>query len=964
MTHRVIFTFLFFVLLFEPKVFSHDRLVPEIDVFTLKTEHFRIHHTLSYEPFARKLAGYLEEALPVLSQDLQWQPEGKIEVVIRPDRDLANAFAQTFPQNLITVHPLSYSSLGSLEEDENWVRLLAYHELTHIIANDSTSGIFKFFRTFFGSSAKVNQYQPTWMIEGLAVYEETKNSTSGRGRAVFSDMVLRSAASEGRLNSKDLRYGISLDRLSDGAPVWPDSLVPYLFGYVMYEKLAEEMGSSAPGDMSIGSSWRIPLFVEGNIHNVVGNPSLSFWNRTVDRLVQIANEELALIRSQEVTSFDRITHIGRASAGLTLSSDQKRAYFIRDSYREGVGISEVDLVSHETKNLTLAPMPMGTTLHVATGGLVYSKIDQHQEFNQFSDIYYLDLNTQKEHQLTAGMRAFDPDVSSDFQAREGSLVSGQVVFVKNTSDGNQSLVVWDGKTERVLYVGKNFEKISRPAWGRGVAKDWIVFGSKPIQQNEDLYLIQVSTKQLKKITFNEKNKKWVQAITPSWSQRGDLIFSSSKSGIYNVYELKWEDVEKKAEPKRLTHFETGAFYPQSLVDGRHLAMIYGPEGFDVGVYQPKLRKQKPVELGTLKERLNLKKENQSSSKVAENISIKIEKEDYSPFPSLWPQYVLPFGQVLQDGWLLGARTSANDSLSRHGFGALGAWDTRASFPIYQFDYQYDGFYPSLHLVNKQANQYIQRQLSSNRDNSWDLFFHYPIGDYSVEFGGNWTRSEFQGQSAGSGGLKVSFGYGSSVRFPDSIERNLGETGRWCRLTLGGYFVGDEQYSTVEASYEKRFPVFWPRHFLRVNLSGAKSTNQNIATAYHIGGSTGFIADYATYQVRGYPSGVILGRDIAVANIEYWFPLFDLFHGVGVIPFFYDRAKVRVFVDTGSGEFINGNLDRFATWPVATGVHLMQDIKVLFKYPITLAFGFDWGLQSALGGQRQFVVGAFGKFPFF
>jgi hypothetical protein len=700
------------------------------------------------------------------------------------------------------------------------------------------------------------------------------------------------------------------------------------------------------------------VFVEGNIQNNMSETSLSLWNSTVDVMNEIANDELNLIRKQEVTRFETLTSVGRASGAVAISADETKGFFVRDSYSDGKGISEVDLKTKAIKNLTTSPVQMGSTLRFIGNGLIYSKIDQFEEFKQYSDIYFYDPETHMETQLSSGLRASDPDASSDFSIKDKAISTGQIVFVKNGFDANQSLVKWDGKKETVIYQGKDFESLSQPTWGRGLARDWIIFIRKAVDHNHELLLIHSDSKTLKKVSVDSSPNHRFRIATPSFNPNGDLLFSASIGGVANIYQLKWKDLEKGNKPQRLTHFESGAYYPLQGKNGQHFAMVYGPHGFDVATYQPKIQNHPVIELKNLKERLNSKKDD---SHTKSDLSAEIKKEDYSVFPAFWPKYIRPYAQAVQNGFVLGANSVLSDSLGQHWLGVQGAWDSRAEFPLYQVGYQFSGLYPTIELRNHQDNQYIQRLLASNRDNTWDLVFGYPLGDNFLEFGGTWTHSQFLAQTAASGGLKVSYGYGSSLAFPNSID-HAGATGNWWKFTLGGYFVGDEQYSTFEGWIEKRIPVFWPRHFLRITLSGAKFSNRSLVTAYAVGGTTGFVAENALYQLRGYPSGVILGRDIAVANVEYWLPLFDLFHGVGVIPFFYNRAKLRIFMDAGSGEYINGAIDNFSTWPISVGAHLMQDITLLFKFPITFAMGVDWGVRPELGGQLQFVVGAFGKFP--
>ncbi len=53
-------------------------------------------------------------------------------------------------------------------------------------------------QTLFGRIYFPNALNPIWMIEGLAVYEETEQTSGGRGRSPGFDMIIRMAVLENR----------------------------------------------------------------------------------------------------------------------------------------------------------------------------------------------------------------------------------------------------------------------------------------------------------------------------------------------------------------------------------------------------------------------------------------------------------------------------------------------------------------------------------------------------------------------------------------------------------------------------------------------------------------------------------------------------------------------------------------------------------------------------------------------
>ena len=115
--------------------------------------------------------------------------------------------------------------------------MLITHEYTHVLQLDMDNGGYGgVFRTLFGRSpfSFPNAFQPEWLIEGLATYEETAQTSGGRGRSAGADMVLRMATLEGQ---------VPVPQPDDGFPdTWPSGNVPYLFGASFTQYIADKYG--------------------------------------------------------------------------------------------------------------------------------------------------------------------------------------------------------------------------------------------------------------------------------------------------------------------------------------------------------------------------------------------------------------------------------------------------------------------------------------------------------------------------------------------------------------------------------------------------------------------------------------------------------------------------------------------------------------------------------------------------
>src|SRR5689334_12109182 len=147
---------------------------PSRDYLTIATAHFRVSFTKPLEPVARRVAVDAERAYGQLSTELH-PPRGTIDVLVTDDFDFSNGSAITHPTNRIIVYAMPPVNDFGLRYTTDWAQLVVTHELTHIFHLDRTRGVWRLAQYVFGRSPFLfpNSYQPSWLTEGLAVYEES-----------------------------------------------------------------------------------------------------------------------------------------------------------------------------------------------------------------------------------------------------------------------------------------------------------------------------------------------------------------------------------------------------------------------------------------------------------------------------------------------------------------------------------------------------------------------------------------------------------------------------------------------------------------------------------------------------------------------------------------------------------------------------------------------------------------------
>src|SRR6266498_5231142 len=240
---------------------------------SLHTQHFRIHFRPACRVSAVVAAREAERAYALLSTELH-RPRGIIDVTLSDDFDTPNGFTTTYPSNRFTILLVPPVSEPALQTFDSWERLVIVHELTHVFHLDRSRGIWKTLQTVFGRVPALfpNEYQPSWVIEGLATYYESKFTNAGRVRGSFHTQLLGADRAAGASRSP---WNATLFTR------WADGLVPYAYGSRFFHYLAGAVGDSVvPRFVEATSRQLIPFRVGRQVSRVAPGRTLAEeWRR-------------------------------------------------------------------------------------------------------------------------------------------------------------------------------------------------------------------------------------------------------------------------------------------------------------------------------------------------------------------------------------------------------------------------------------------------------------------------------------------------------------------------------------------------------------------------------------------------------------------------------------------------------------------------------------------------------------
>ena len=293
---------------------------PNLHFKTVSTDKVVVYFHEGLEGYARRAASLATEILRAHEARYGRALHGKLQLVVSDVADDPNGFTTPFPYPLVSIRAVCPDGSESFGDYESWIRLVLTHELAHSVHLEEGHGSVGAARKVFGRAPFLfpNLLTPTWMIEGLATYEETRGTSFGRGRSSDVQMVVRMAALEGRFPGEDQAV----------APfdLWPLGDTAYFFGEAFLEYLSERFGSETlPNLAEVHSGRLFPYLDELTAAKVTGLPFVTLWKDWAALEAVTATRVAEAVRARGLALAQAATRAGdlalaqvlrRASAGV------------------------------------------------------------------------------------------------------------------------------------------------------------------------------------------------------------------------------------------------------------------------------------------------------------------------------------------------------------------------------------------------------------------------------------------------------------------------------------------------------------------------------------------------------------------------------------------------------------------------------------------------------------------------
>jgi hypothetical protein len=910
----------------------------------LRTEHFLIYFHQGEERIAQHLTSIAEQTWHSLQRPLGVTPPALTHVVLADQTEYANGYATPIPYDTIVIYPVWPS--GSEWDFDDWLRLAFTHEFTHIVHLDRSEGWARVARNVFGRAiyAFPNVFLPLWQIEGIATYEESVVTGHGRLHAGDYRAIVEEQA---RTNTLE-----PLDRINGGLTDWPAGTTQYAYGVGFHDYLAKRFGVEKIAELATATARRFPYTSTRAFQYVYGEPLGELFREFEDSLresVKPAPVVDADVRRWTRLGFDiiapRFDRFACAGCPPSILFSARNPNGFPGLYRVALDGTAPQLVTDRY---------LGNTTGIGRDVVYFDQVERRRNVTLYSDLYVLSRASGSVRRLTSEARLLDPDLSPD----EAAIVCAQ------DRPGERDLVLVRLQREQVTILPLVAEPdvfFDAPRWspdGRTIAVERHRAGAMP-----EIVLVDPDTKAVRVVASDAR----ARFTMPAWRPDGAalVVAVAPAEETFNLYEIAVDGTAIR----QLTHSTGGALWPDVSADGRTIAFAgYATAGYDVFTMPYPTSAdgstgQQPFETSGAP----------GAASDAGTAPQTVPSASYNPLATLAPTSWTPL--ISNDGvsLRLGGLVSGADVLGYHAFAARATWlvSTTTDAPLpsqaapdWQITYVYDRWRPSFYAAASLATSFSVGPAtpagtasdSTLRETTIEGGVLYPIvharifhvaqasiarshGDFTfpdsvVTRNRTPLRAAWQTSNARE--------YGYSISREDGI--NIGATAEVVRQALGS----DADATTYTADARAYVPGALPHHILAMRLSGGVSNGDpTVGRTFVLGGSSvGTVTDFGSRSsslLRGFPDAAFAGTRVALANLEYRFPVLRLQRGFGTWPIFFHTFHAAAFADAGetwSTTFQASNLK------TSVGVEASSNVVVAYFAQLTFAAG------AAIGHDRS------------
>ena len=574
--------------------------------------------------------------------------------------------------------------------------------------------------------------------------------------------------------------------------------------------------------------------------------------------------------------------------------------------------------------------------------------------NLYNDIYFYDLEQGKEIRLTRHLRARDASPSPD---------GARLIFVANRL-GKTRLATMPLLPEGTPHA-ENIDWLTEASDLQFETPRFspdgqnIVAGVRQPDGYKDIWILDRRGNKIEELMHDRASDNGAV-----WSADGrSIYFSSDRSGIFNLYAY---DLASK-QISQVSNVLGGAFMPSVTPGGSAIAFAnYTSRGFDIHVMDNQPAAWKAAESY---------RDPYPAMQYGEQPVI-AEESPYNPLPTLYPRLWLPnFGYSAYSGTLGGLFTFGADAVERHSYTLSALYGPSKQRTWYDFNYLYDGWFPSLKLraqdmdvsyskLLEQQQGFVAQKDYVERARMLDVSLVFPLLELDRQQA--WTLGYRRKSVTGLSQVPPWISYDGAIPAQGRLASGRASYLFNNAMTYG-YSISPEDGRNIELGYEqldrklgsdfnlKKYSADWheyidlpfDHHVLLLRGYAGRSTGDVIVQrAFQLGGDnpgdmTINITENNVY-LRGYPVNRYRGQKAGLASAEYRFPFQNIEMGAGTTPFFFKRLHGAIFAEAGNAwddVFQRKDLKR------SVGAEARLDMTLAYFLPATVRLGIFKALDD-------------------